>query len=328
MPERPIEFSPRRRDLVAFGLALSFALHASFYFALGRAALPPWPKGSENSALFGATFDVETLPAPAAEQGAQASASHSGSYDRGPSGDTSVEPSEPDPSRLKSSEGSAVGQPPAPRTPHKIPASSPPKPKPKTLKDAQSPGLDAPRAGTNSVRNATAGQTARERGEASGTGAYGQEGTAQARASLFAAFVRTLPLAGKLLPGWLDQPVGQKSKILVELRVDGTGRLREVELIRGDTKSLLARTALKNEAFLSHGIFAIRGEQGGQLLIELSSEVEEREPSSEEDASGRVVALGQRIAESPPGKPPTGAYFTYGNGRHIELGAAVVELAR
>lgn len=330
MPERNLEFSSRRREIALLSLVLSLVLHVALYFALRGAAPPPWPTEATSSALFGVTFEVDTLPRaseaatpsapPVAASSPAALAASAGASlpeETPPARDVSVEPA-------SSEDGPRLDV--APKAEPKVT----PKPlsTPKVIRDPESKeGGSKPRAkAADPIAPSTSAGSAEQSVAPAGT--YGQEGVASARASLYAAFVRTLPLAGKLLPGWLEAPPGQKSKVLVELRVDGSGRLQEVQIVRGDTKSLLARTALKNEAFLSRGTFAIRGEQEGQMLIELSSEVEEREPSEEEDARARVVALGQRIPPSPPGRPPTGAYFTYGNGRHIELSAAMIELSR
>jgi len=334
--------SANRRTALAAAFCFSFALHGLLYFVL-KAQKPSLPRLEvTNSALFGATFEIDTVPSSAEARGDGANGA---TNEPGAVGAVGAE-----------SEGGAEAEAPSEaQGPDKVDASEsapaeekkptpPPKAIPKPSSAAPSPPINppapAPTEGASASPSPRAPSSASAPTAASSppgtsgsepnpsSGAYGQQGVARARASLFAAFVRTLPLAGKLLPAWLDAPLDEKQKVLVELRVDASGHLHEIEIVRGDTKSVLARTALKNEAFLSRGTFAIQGEREGQMLIELSSEIQQRAPSEEEDAATKVVSLGQRIPDSAPGQPPTGAYFTYGNGRHIELRASIVDIAR
>lgn len=331
MPFGDAPLSAKRSTALSAAVLFSFALHGLLYFGL-QAQRPRLPRlEMTSSALFGATFEIETVPPSAEAAGERPStvpgeSTHAADAMPVPEQEDAPahEPGSKAPARLVKASASeppqAPGRPPTRRGPNA----------PDDAHGSGAPareGASAPaRASAPSGQSTAAGRSASEP-EAS-SGAYGQEGIARARASLFSAFVRTLPLAGKLLPAWLEAPLDQKQKVLVELRVDAGGRLHEIEIVRGDTKSVLARTALKNEAFLGRGTFSIQGEREGQMLIELSSEIEQRSPSEEEDAGSKVVSLGQRIPDSAPGQAPTGAYFTYGNGRHIELRASIVDVPR
>lgn len=328
MPSGLAPLSAKRRTALAAALCFSFALHGLLYFGLEaqRSRLPRLEVTS--TALFGATFEVDTTPPSDEARGAGVNGAA-----REP-GTVSAEGAEgrdqPDAAEVAPAEEKKPTPPSAPTPKPAAVTVSPPKKPPASAPanaTSASPSPSVPSSpSASSGASASPGAGPSEAGVS--TGAYGQEGVARARASLFAAFVRTLPLAGKLLPAWLEAPLDQKQKVLVELRVDASGHLHEIEIVRGDTKSVLARTALKNEAFLGRGTFAIQGEREGQMLIELSSEIQQHAATEDEDAGSKVVSLGQRIPDRVPGQPPTGAYFTYGNGRHIELRATIVDIPR
>jgi hypothetical protein len=155
-------------------------------------------------------------------------------------------------------------------------------------------------------------------------GVYGAEGESGAPSQLRRAFLKTLPLAAKLDPAWLSLTAGELGSLVILLTLDEGGRLIKIEQRSGQAHPSLLRAAQKNQVFLKTGHFMVAESNGKrQLLIRLRARVEQHVASEgrskDPEAEVKVVALGVRIDPSDRSSEPTGAYFTFGNGQHVEF---------
>lgn len=295
------------------GFALSVALHGALLLTLTARELPPTSTFTDpSSQLFGETFEIR-LEAPT-----QTTRDSKDVAAFGPPTESSPLP--------VASRSSAVPEAPTVAPSRKTPV-LPSAVRPSS--DRTPNGESAPSSALPVERSSGAERGGDEaRPTSGGSAAYGREGTALGKVRLLSAFAKTLPLAAKLFRGWTSAPLGVRSSILVELLVAGDGRLERVSVVHGDARSLLAQTAVKNEDFLRAGRFALREEGAGRLLVSLSVVVEARPPAAlpaldMEDAldgtAEEIVALGQRLDPARATLAPTGVYFTYGSGRHVEI---------
>ena len=160
----------------------------------------------------------------------------------------------------------------------------------------------------------------------SASGSYGEEGQTEIRSQLRRAFIKTLPLAAKLDPSWLELDDGEIEGAVIELTLDQNGQLESVRARSGTPHPALLRAAVKNRAFLSRGRFKIQ-EQAGirKLLIKLHATISTKHPDDSALVENKVIALGLRVDPRDKTAEPTGAYFTYDNGRHVEFAISAVE---
>jgi hypothetical protein len=278
----------------------SVALHVSLLAALGWAEQSPPARQREAQAavLRGTTFEMD-LSSPTS-----ASPSSEGPLESAPvpaRGAASVDNHEP--AR-------------EPRSPADVPAQNEPRAAPRMT----------PRPAATS-RPAQEPSRANSAPSSSGEARYGAaEGATQV--SLTRAFIKTLPLAAKLLSGWLELGLGAQKPVLVELRLDAAGHLIAIEILRGNSAELTAQSVRRNLVFLRSAQFASETHEPAALLFSIRAEVSMRSPSDELDSAEKVVALGQRFDPSRPADPPTGAYLTYGSGRHVEFEVKPVPLPR
>lgn len=190
--------------------------------------------------------------------------------------------------------------------------------------DAQLPQRGASEdAPSPSVAQAAASPPTGNASSPRGATAYGQEGKEGAPAQLRRAFIKTLPLAAKLDPGWLGLPAMSLGRGRFVLRLNEQGQLTSVDVRSGDAHSALVRAMQKNRAFLGLRRFAsakVPGERS--IVVDVSGQVSQKAPQL--DAEGKVIALGVRVDPQDPQAEPRGAYFTYDTGQHVELSWTVV----
>lgn len=284
----------------------SIALHGALgvWFIQQKARLRAEPSLASETTLRGTTFEMDLgsmresdppaalAPAPAAPASAVPAASAAE-----PAETSSVQPAiEPHPEPTeKPRPAVAAAKPKQPSPP------SPPKRSPSSLAADTQP--KPPSAGRAEV----------------GGSSYGAEGAAAGRLSLLRSFIKILPLAAKLLPGWLDADLGSQAKVLAELRVSGEGELISIEILKGDKSQLVAQSIRRSQVFLRSGRFVGAAGMVNTLLVSVRGTISMKPSNEDPDAAGKVIALGQRTDPAHPAAPPTGAYFTFGSGRHVEL---------
>jgi len=311
----PGDSSIKRDSLLA--VLFSLALHVGVVVVLGWAESVP-PQGPEElaaSTLTGTTFEVDLGSLPGESSGASqtfAISTPSPPPEAARPVPTNVEPT----AATQDSELSAEPLAPAPvipKPPSKapIPSEAPLQPSPSASNRASPSTLpnDAPSGAPSSEARYGAAEGA-------------------TRVSLTRAFIKTLPLAAKLFPGWLELALGAQKPVLVELRLDADGQLRAIEILSGDPKRLTAQSVQRNQVFLRSAHFANDEKQPVAVLFSVRAEVSMKAPSDELDSAEKVVALGQRFDAARPSEPPTGAYLTYGSGRHVEFEVSVVPTPR
>lgn len=230
----------------------------------------------------------------------------------------SVPPTPPTPSASAPAErhtSDASTPPPPTRTdPPARPASTSPRPNPAA---SRNPQREPAAAHAPSGQQAPSAQQAPAQ-SASPQGAYGASGLPAGVMQLRPAFVKTLPLAAKSDPAWLELPLGPAGKVDFVLRISDDHRLEGIEVLERPglpVPEALRRLLSVNRNFLLRGRFAIdtSGRRGAQRL-RLQARVLQSEPDSERPEAEGVNRLGQL-----GGSEPTGAYFTYYSGRRIEF---------
>ena len=157
---------------------------------------------------------------------------------------------------------------------------------------------------------------------AASSGAYGQEGLPAGVVDLFAAFLKTLPLAAKSDKTWLDLPPGPAGSVELTLTVDDEYRLAPIEIVElpsAPVPSQLKRALLINRNFLLRGKFALSQDAskegpGGSQRLRLTARISKADPDPQTPEAAGVVRLGLL-----GGEHPRGAYFTFFSGRHVEL---------
>lgn len=139
---------------------------------------------------------------------------------------------------------------------------------------------------------------------------------------LFAAFLKTLPLAAKSDKTWLDLPPGPAGSVELTLTVDDEYRLAPIEIVElpsAPVPSQLKRALLINRNFLLRGKFALSQDAskegpGGSQRLRLTARISKADPDPQTPEAAGVVRLGLL-----GGEHPRGAYFTFFSGRHVEL---------
>lgn len=150
------------------------------------------------------------------------------------------------------------------------------------------------------------------------TGAYGQEGESNVTLDLFPAFLKTLPLAAKADDVWQSFSAGSAGTIEIIVSIDDGGRLLPIEAIESPTvpaPAHLKRAVTLNRNFLLHGRFALGADrETGQQRLRLTARVSKRDADRDTPEAEGVRAFGLQ-----GGEPPTGVYFTYFSGQHVEI---------
>ena len=312
-------------------MGLSIGLHAALGLALIQHPLPPEIQEPTSALrLTGGTFDVEAFEESAGSpQEAESSVASTGNEGRPDQESFSPAPKPPDspssaddPPPKAAPEISAQTErpPPAaapspPTTPPPAAAPSPPTtPPPPTPSrpvdpfDLDLPGSAAPNPG---------GQGAPPSIQSPG-GSYGEESKATPVVDLHAAFLKTLPLAAKTDSTWNDLPLGPAGSIIIKLTIDSSLKLTPVTIMdtpEQPAPDYLKRMALKNRDWLHTQRFSIGPQsQAGTQLLRISATVTQKSPDADTPDATGTQALGTR-----GGAQPTGAYFTYFSGRHVEL---------
>ena len=290
---------------------VSLAVHtACVAWALVRSAT----LAEESAApprFFGTSFDIQVVDFAEPDQPAPLALPASASQLTAPVAPPAVAPTEPMPPEFAPPELAPSGP-----ARHELGQSSvvppaPPRSQPRTSSQASAS------AETNAPGSAAVFGS---------SGTFGETGEEQAPSELRRAFIKTLPLAAKLDAEWLSAELGALESVVVEVEVDETGRVQSIVPRSGDSSGPLARAASKNRLFLGRGRYVLHDESGARrLLLRLAGRISQNAPSAEAEPESKVVALGLRVNPSDKTAEPTGAYFTYDNGRHIELLMQAVE---
>jgi hypothetical protein len=281
--------------------------------------------------LHGQTFDVEALTEVASDDEARpdsarpsqgAAEEPEANEPEAPVADPPVEADPPLPDDdSPEPESPPVPAPTRPTTPAPSPAPEPSAPVPAPegpTEPLREPAVDpfasiAPRGEPPTAEATPAPDSASD-------GAYGEAAPDSGeRLDLFSAFLKTLPLAAKTFVAFSRLPAGPLGRVEFTLTIDETHKLSPITLNREDENappSLLEQAVLMNRQFLVSGRFQIpTSSRIGRARFALTATVQKRKPDDSDDqSSGGVRAFGLR-----GGTRPTGAYFTYFSGQHIEL---------
>lgn len=175
------------------------------------------------------------------------------------------------------------------------------------------------RRGPSNTRKSEADSPSGQDGQRGEAGILGQKGLPPGVADLTKAFVKTLPLAAKSDDRWLRFPEGPAGSITVRLELDDEGHLENLVILdESPVPPHLKRLAELNQRFLARGQFAIAGAPARASQVLVIRATVERRARTKADSEG-VHALGMRGQS-----PPTGAYFTYYSGQHVELAIEVI----
>lgn len=175
----------------------------------------------------------------------------------------------------------------------------------------------ASRPATESARNRNS-VAVDEAGASPAQPKYGAEGLPSGVVELRAAFIKTLPLAAKSDPTWLELPLGDAGQVDVVLRISPDHALEEIQINvppGREVPEYLQRMIRINRSYLLRGRFAVdtTGKTGVQRLRILAQIVQGEPDRDTPDAPG-VNRLGQL-----GGSSPSGAYFAYFSGRRVEF---------
>jgi len=310
-------------------LALSGAMHGALVLALTLPINEPKRPVALSALRFsGATFDIEALdpsagaplrnlPADLVEPEPASSPSPEGPPEPEETEHDSIAAAEED---QASSEESAdpIKTPSAEKT-KLTKGEDQPKNASETTKPRAKPlPANAPNTAGSPPADPQHGTSTSASSQAPSGASFGQEGAPAGTVDLLAAYLKTLPLAGKLDSTWTRLPLGQAGTIELSLRIDEQFHLAPVVVHESPDLPAplhLKKMAMKNRAWLLHGTFALKSQSAkGTQRLRLSAVISEKEADADTPDAPGTRALGTRGGQS-----PTGAYFTYFSGRHVEL---------
>ena len=346
---RLLNRKPLHAGRVGAAMGLSVGLHAALGLALIQHPLPPANQEPTSALrLTGGTFDVEAFEESAGSpqeaqsrvaspdtQGRATPESISAAHD--PPGPP-LAPAETPPSNeglvvdasLPENAPLPLDNPPrtsAPRVPtpteHTQPPSTPvpeSAPAPATAPSSATPSppvdpfdLDLPGSAAPSRGVQGAPPSIQSPG-----GSYGEESAATPVVDLHAAFLKTLPLAAKTDSTWSQLPLGPAGSIIIKLTIDSSLKLAPIAIMdtpEQPAPDYLKRMAVKNRDWLHTQRFSIGPQsQAGTQLLRITATITQKSPDADTPEATGTQALGTR-----GGVQPTGAYFTYFSGRHVEL---------
>lgn len=297
-----------RRFQLGSWLLLSMSFHCGVLGLVERARISLSAPAVERSAvLFGSSFEISVdLEEPSAQAASMLE------------GKGQVPPAEPQPRSGAPQPRSGAPQPRSVEPSSHLLASPKPESKPESNTGKRSPDPRTTKQSSAPSR-AELGATPGAAAPSGAASEYGQEGGIRgASAQLRRAFIKTLPLAAKLDPTWLTLAPGTVGYGRFEIRLNEQGQLLEVRMLSGNAHVALIRAMDKNRVFLGSRRFSMSDlGRNVTLLVDVSGQVSVRAAS--EEAQDKVIALGVRIDPMDPTSEPTAAYWTYGNGQHVEL---------
>lgn len=150
------------------------------------------------------------------------------------------------------------------------------------------------------------------------TGSYGAEGDTAPVTDVFKAFLHLFPEANRHDPAWHELSVGPVGRIEFFLTIGKNARLVSIQVERDDASpppKILIDAIRKTQTYLHHQRLGWEGERReGRQRLALTVKVEKKSPhSSAPDRTG--TQRHGRYGES----RPTGAFFTYYDGHHIDI---------
>lgn len=305
---------------------LSIAAHLSLLFAVAKGAelLPP-DESLSPLRFVGQTFDVDALGEDNQEE-ARAPAS-----DSAPSAEARLdelppeiapEPDEPDDEVVLEQDEQKPTAPPIreaerpPRQAEKHPKESPAETEPKidltpTPRPAKSPvdPFDLAVPGDSSTSAAPSAP--------SDTGSYGADGKPAAITDVFKAFLHLFPEANRHNPAWQDLPLGKVGRVEFSLLIGDNARLVSIEIHdrQGAPPKLLIDAIRKTQTYLIHQRLGWEGKRrAGRQRLALTVVVQKMAPHRATPEREGIRRHG-RYGES----RPTGAFFTFYDGHHIDI---------
>lgn len=152
----------------------------------------------------------------------------------------------------------------------------------------------------------------------SDTGSYGAEGSQAPVTDVFKAFLHLFPEANRHNPAWHDLPLGPFGRVEFSLTVGENARLLSIEIHdneKAPSPKLLTDAVRKTQTYLFHQRLGWEGaRRDGSERLALTIRVEQKSPHAttpEREGTQRHGRYGEAR--------PTGAFFTYYDGRHIDI---------
>lgn len=316
--------APAKRQLspVLAGV-FSLGIHGAVLgIVVVKSHLAPVVSEAQPMRLGGQTFDVDALgdpsdsevapasppPAPAAEEGAEAQEETSP--------EVPAEPVEPpsEPSPEVPSETPAPPDDQGETIPEAVEAPAPLDEKPKPTPPRDPFDLEALPGEANKVEAPPSGSDS----SLSPQGAYGAAGVESTVVDVYAAFLRQIPLAAKSDATWSHLPFGDAGRIEFVITVDKEGRLGPIQIVEDErfpAPAHMKRVLPLAAKFLAHARVSLNTtREGGSQRLAITAVVHRRAPDEDKPDAAGVRAFGLKGNER-----PTGVYFTYFSGQHIEI---------
>lgn len=302
---------------------VSIVAHVGLFWAIGAGATLIPPEQPLSPLRFvGQTFDVDALGLDnqdeAQPQGSESDPSQGAPFEE-PTPEEANAPKEDSPEAEPEDESEPVPITDTSAPPHnpakpqeserpKEDAKAPPVPARPSKKPVDPFDLGVPGDSTSSAAPQTP----------SDTGSYGAEGSAAPVTDVFKAFLHLFPEANRHNPAWHELPLGPVGRIEFSLMIGKNARLVSIE-IHDDGKSpppkLLIDAVRKTQTYLIHQRLGWEGERReGTQRLALTIRTEKKEPHAttpDREGTQRHGRYGEAR--------PTGAFFTYYDGRHIDI---------
>jgi hypothetical protein len=313
---------------------VSVGVHLALFFAIatGAQALPPQEPLSPLR-FVGQTFEVDATGSSASQAPAAAPSDVSlpqvleaQPEEKAALPDTAlpdVGPTELLPAELSPDEndGAPEDSPPQDSPPQDSPpqdeATSPTKPQEPEDPTAGKPASATPKKNTDPFDMALPGQDSSAAPEGA-PGAYGAEGEARAAIDVFRAFLHQFPEACRHNQVWKNLPPGPAGRIEFTLTIGEGSKLLLIDIEEDEdapAPSHLIQSVLLTRKFLRHQPLMWNDEQRtGSQRLALTATVARRPANKETPDAAGLFKYGLH-GES----RPTGAFFTYYSGQHIEI---------
>lgn len=150
------------------------------------------------------------------------------------------------------------------------------------------------------------------------TGSYGAEGDTAPVTDVFNAFLHLFPEANRHNPAFRTLPKGPVGRVEFFITIGKNARLVSIQIEQDDAKPappILIEAIRKTQAYLHHQRLGWEGERReGRQRLALTVKVEGKAPHPDTPEREGTQRHG-RYGES----RPTGAFFTYYDGHHIDI---------
>lgn len=304
---------------------LSITAHLGLLFAVAKGAelLPP-PEPLSPLRFVGQTFDVDALGDENQEEarapGSDSAPSAMAPLDEPPA---EVAPEPEDPKDIVLEQGQAEAPAPLVQEPA---TTQPTEKRPQDSLPEAEPKIDAtpsPRPAKNPVDPfdlAVPGDSSTSAAPSapSDTGSYGAEGKPASVTDVFKAFLHIFPEANRHNPAWKELPLGPLGRVEFTLVIGEGARLVSIEIHKqddGPPPKILVDAIRKTQPYLMHQRLGWEAERrAGRQRLALTIVVQKMAPHRATPEREGIRRHGRYGEER-----PTGAFFTFYDGHHIDI---------